>query len=86
MPVKARRPKRRVTEAAELADWQDVFQTGYDFFDDLGWSHKEQTPEFRAAVKEAWRRLGSRFMETWQATETQEKPWALQEFGRPKCQ
>ncbi len=85
MPVKARRPKRRATEAAELAAWKDAFECGYDFFNDAGFAHQEHTPEFWAAARAAWKRLGSRFMEAWHPTDVREKPWALEEFGRPSC-
>ena len=85
MPVKRRLSRRRVDDAAMLAAWQEVFQSGYDFFDEAGWSHKEHTPEFRPAAKEAWSRLGSRFMDTWQPTDVRDVPWALETFGEPNA-
>ncbi len=85
MPVKARRPKRRVTEAAELSAWQDVFQTGYDFFDDVGFSHRESDPAFQVAAREAWKRLGARYLEIRSESEADCSPWALQEFGTLPC-
>ena len=85
MPVKTRRPKRRVTEAAELSAWRDVFQMGYDFFNDVGWSHRESDPGFRVAARAAWKRLGARFLKTQPVSEADRAPWALEEFGRPSC-
>lgn len=85
MPVKAMRPKRRVSEAAELAAWETTFQTGYDFFGDLSFDNKEHTPEVRAAATEAWRRHGTRFLAARSESEADQVPWALETFGEPKC-
>lgn len=88
MPVRARASKRRrMSEAEELEAWETLFATGYDFFGDLGLSHKERTPEAIAAAKEAWSRLGDRFLanrtdpgrtDGWAC-----EPWALETFGPP---
>ncbi len=64
MPVRARRPKRRISEAAEVEAWETLFETGMDLFNDLGLGlrfgpHSED--EF-ALVRDAWQRLGDRFL------------------------
>jgi hypothetical protein len=83
MPVKRRNGKRRVDDVAMLAAWEQVFQCGYDFFDEAGWGHREHTPEFRPAAQEAWARYGRRYLDTWQPTDVRDEPWALEEFGEP---
>ena len=86
MPIKRRHPKARLNEAAELGAWSELFETGYDFFQDLkpfGFIKNDADREARAAAPEAWSRLGESFMSTWQTQpRVREEPWALQEFGR----
>jgi hypothetical protein len=45
-PVRARHPKRRVSEAAELEAWETLFATGFDYFGDLEFGFR---PAFRPA-------------------------------------
>lgn len=88
MPVKRRLSKRKLSTAAELAAWSELFTTGYDFFDDLepfGFPHIHDADRAaRAAAPEAWSRLGETFMMTWEPDpRVREEPWALEEFGKP---
>ena len=84
MPVKRRKSKRRMTPAAELAEWESTFECGAAFAGDpeaLGFSSQDQ---MRAAVPKAWARLGELFMATWEPTDVRTTPWALEQFGEPK--
>ncbi len=81
MPVKARRGKRRTDDAATLAAWSILFETGYDFFHDLGF---KSDAEAREAAREAWARYGCRFLDTWRAALSRDVPWALETFGEPR--
>lgn len=96
MPRRRRVPKRRADPQVEANAWASVFETGFDFFDDLeaigladptaGVSGSDaEKVAFRAAAKDAWRRLGAAFMVSWEARGTLEKPWALEQFGNPLC-
>ena len=89
MPVKRRAAKRGHNRAEELFAWGTVFDTGWDFFGEVGriidgvpggrrdW---REAPETR----EAWNRLGEEYLAT---AETQPNgtvgAWALETFGRP---
>ena len=81
MPVKVRRPKRRMSVAAELEAWSVLFATGYDFFGDLGFPKQE---EARKAARDAWERLGPAFMARWTPSSARSVPWALEAFGEPQ--
>jgi hypothetical protein len=98
MPIRRRTPKRRRDRAAEAAVWQSVFQTGGDFFDelsDLGGVHPffvdpktrpEAERRFMSAARAAWNELGQEFMATWGPNSVRDVPWALEQFGEPRCQ
>ncbi len=77
IPVKARRPKRRTDDSATLAAWSTLFESGFDFFDDLGFPIDAAACE---AAPEAWARYGRRFLDAWQETDVRSVPWALEEF------
>jgi hypothetical protein len=84
MPVKRRVSKRRLSPEDEMKAWSELFDVGYDFFQDLellGLSEREA----RAAAPEAWRRLGHLFLDQWKPTDARAVPWALEEFGEPRC-
>ena len=81
MPVKSRRPKRRRSNIADLDAWSMLFETGCDFFGDLGFRTNDEAQE---AAREAWHRLGRRFLETYTPTLAQPVPWALEVFGDPR--
>lgn len=85
-PRKAGAPRR-----SDLAAWEMVFLSGYDFFGDLpeGVNDAYGRPDTKVA-QEAWTRLGAEFMEKHQAEQASarhplpEEPWALQQFGAPR--
>jgi hypothetical protein len=79
MPVKRRHPKARVDD---LDAWKDFFEFGYDMLHSL---HPMTEEECLAAAPEAWKRLGARFLETWQPHERYPNCWALDTFGKPPC-
>jgi hypothetical protein len=88
MPRKRRTPKRRIDRAVELKAWTDLFETGFDFFDDLDEFGLVGDENKRTAARSAWKRLGAEFMHIWR-----EKPhfagqmlWAFEQFGEPPCQ
>lgn len=84
--AKRRTPKRRISDAAELAAWSELFASGYDFFGDLepfGFTRDDSDREARAAAREAWKRLGEAFMATRAALPGVASLWALDTFGRP---
>ena len=85
MPPKRRAAKRRLNAEAELAAWSMLFACGHDYFQELpaiGVPTDPYSRPNRAAVAEAWRRLGARFLATPQ--EPHLTPcWALREFGEP---
>jgi hypothetical protein len=84
MPAKRRTAKRRTDPAAELEAWSMLFRCGYDFFGDLDHLGLDIDAKRRAA-REAWRRLGAAFMTAWRPDTARQKPWALEQFGDPKC-
>jgi hypothetical protein len=88
MPVKSRCPKRRIDPAAELEAWSMLFRCGYDYFRDLepyGFDGPEGEAAARIAAKKAWKRLGRAYMANFKPEPPREQPWALEEFGDPRC-
>jgi hypothetical protein len=85
VPVKRRNAKRRVSVAADLFAWETMFEHGYDFFNDAGISHQESTPEAQAAIKDAWRRLGHRFLAERDPNAHNGPAWAVETLGEPPC-
>jgi hypothetical protein len=95
MPVKRRNSKRRIGTEAEAAAWRGVFETGYDFFNELSdvgitfttrteLDHVETSPDFLPAARAAWKRFGADFMTNWQPESSgRRSPWAIDEFGPP---
>jgi hypothetical protein len=87
MPAKRRIAKRRISPAAELQAWSELFDIGHDFFNDLaplGFPGGDGDARAREAARKAWRRLGAAFMETFQPDGVRSQPWAVEEFGYPK--
>jgi hypothetical protein len=84
MPVKRRYSKRRTAVAAELAAWSDAFECEFDFFNELEPFGISTDAEVKAAVPEAWARLGGAFLDQWTPTDTRTVPWALEQFGDPR--
>jgi hypothetical protein len=87
MPAKRRIAKRRISPAAELAAWSELFDIGHDFFNDLeplGFPGGDCDRAARKAARSAWRRFGAAFMENFQPDEVRLRPWAVEEFGYPK--
>jgi hypothetical protein len=98
MPRKLRAPKQRYDAKAELESFRMVFTCGHDFFSETGlvepvhaWPPEERPAVekvWRAGVKDAWHRLGRRFLETWEPEGPpphRQTPWALEQFGEPPC-
>jgi hypothetical protein len=81
MPVKLRHPKRRTNAAADLAAWSMLFESGHDFFGDLGLPDGEAS----AAAPEAWQRLGGTFLASRPENAARAVPWALKALGEPRC-
>ena len=79
MPVKTRRPKRRTSD---LEGWSMLFETGHDYFHDLGFGCAG--PD-RATIRAAWQRLGAQFLAMRGDDALQRRPWALMTFGEPPC-
>jgi hypothetical protein len=85
MPVKRRIQKRRLSPAAELEAWRELFDCGHDFFNDLellGFPGGDCDRAAQQAARLAWRRFGATFMETWRS-DVRSRPWALEQFGDP---
>ncbi|ODS02077.1 hypothetical protein AUC71_02395 [Methyloceanibacter marginalis] len=88
MPVKRRAHKRRVDPRAELEAWSSWFESGVAFdgdLIDLGLAN-DADDVFKAVAKDAWKRLGELFLESWTPDNVRETPWAQEQFGEPKCQ
>ncbi|WP_192177670.1 hypothetical protein [Mesorhizobium amorphae] len=75
--------RRQIGSEAEYQAWSETFTSGYDFFGDLAPFGLVDDRDIQAAAKEAWTRLGARFLKSWQPTDIRETPWALDEFGAP---
>jgi len=58
-----------------------VFETGYDFFDDLQPYGLNSDEEARRAARKAWARLGRHYLQMRQPDPRE--PWALKRFGEP---
>ena len=89
MPVKRRTAKRGHNRAEELFAWESVFDTGWDFFGEVGriidgvpggrrdW---REAPETR----EAWNRLGEEYLtQAAHQDGSARGEWALETFGSP---
>ena len=86
MPVKARRPKRRTSDAADLEAWKTLFETGFDYFNDLGFGSGPHSGPERSMIRKAWHRRGATFLaRREQPRWAREVPWALETFGEPPC-
>ena len=96
MPVKARRSKRRLSDHAEALAWVTVFETGYDFFDELApfgvidptsgaatGDQAEARQAFLNAARSAWDRFGHHLLSN--SPLSNAELWAWREFGEPKC-
>lgn len=85
--------RQRLGTAAEFEAWREVFASGFDMFGDLEpygvldptsrIVPRDQLPAardaFHEAAREAWGRLGARFLAETEDTSA----WALERFGRP---
>ncbi|QIG92279.1 hypothetical protein [Bradyrhizobium sp. 6(2017)] len=81
MPVKRRVPKQRsLSPADELRAWSEMFDVGFDFFDDLEDIGLSATGEGHPLAEDAWRRLGAEYL---RAEPADKVCWALEKFGRP---
>jgi hypothetical protein len=69
---------REAREKAELYAWSMYFKCGIDFFSDLDDIGAEPSE-----AKEAWRKLGAKYLETFKPSETCRVPYALKRFGPP---
>ena len=96
MPRKLRAAKYRYDAEAELKRFAMVFICGADYFSETGlpeachvWPPEKRPAArraWRAGVKDAWQRLGARFLERWVPKGPPphpQTPWALDEFGPP---
>ena len=84
MPLKRRIDKRRsLNEFAPLQDWLIFFKTGHDYLRDLHRYGLATDEAARIAGADAWKRLGSEFMETWEPHASARWPWAYEEYGAP---
>ena len=86
MPRKRTRAKRHSVEAQRSA-WEAVFDTGYDFFDDLPalgvWTDNYSRPDPEDA-REAWERFGAGYLQSHSGKDARGGPiWAINLFGRP---
>ena len=68
--------------SAELRAWDAYFSFGRDFFRGLQRAGLTEE-EMQKAAPDAWRRLGARFMQTWQGDIHRPMPWAWEQFGNP---
>jgi hypothetical protein len=79
---------------AELEKWRMALKCGYDFFNETGLDpfavrgpdaeRRAAERRFISAMRAAWKRLGRRFMATWQPDpDGRSVPWALRRFGEP---
>jgi len=98
-PISSPEPHLTPAEAAlraEVERWRGVFDSGWDFFDELGGldpSTLKLCPDedaaeraFLAETRAAWERLGVAFLAQWVPDEhddDDEMPWALETFGDP---
>lgn len=87
MPAKRRPPKTR--PEAPLEAWGPLFAWGYDYFSDL--RPYGVDPADTKAVLEAWRVLGSIFLDQWPRLRNyyspglpDAQPWALTALGDPR--
>ena len=88
MPRKRIHSKRH-TLRVEYAAWSAVFDTGFDFFDELPLigipTDNYGRPPFDSAQR-AWHRHGHAYLRTHSRTDARGAPiWALKQFGEPKC-
>src|SRR5262245_33238350 len=96
MPRKLRAPKYRYDDKAEFEAFRLVFTCGHDFFFQTGliesvhvWPPEDRPAAekiWRAGIRDAWQRLGRRFLETWEPKGPpphRQRPWALEQFGEP---
>jgi len=78
--------KRRYSPEEECRRWHNLFDTGVDWFDDLGFGPApEGNTVARAAARAAWREFGELYLKTW-ASDVRKAPWARQRFGSPMTQ
>lgn len=78
-----RRISKRRQSAAPVEAWNILFASGHDFLrqlEDYGFPDEAAA---REGAREAWRVHGPAFMENWQGTDAQPRPWALDTFGEP---
>jgi hypothetical protein len=85
MPVKARRAKRRIGDAAEAMAWRMVFLSGFDYLRELRPFGLVDHDAVRSALPSAWDRFGTDFLRrTLAAPSLGRVPFALAVHGWPK--
>ena len=86
MPVKRRTSKRRASPQLEYEAWEPVFDSGYDFFDELPEIGIETDNYSRPPLdlaRCAWQRFGDQYLQTHSRKNSRGNPiWAMQ-FGEP---
>lgn len=80
MPIKLRKLTRRLDDETLLQAWSTMFESGFDYFNDLGFPNEADA---HVAARAAWKRLGRRFLTTWKPKGHRTEPWALVAFGSP---
>lgn len=84
MPVKRRNAKRLVSAEREYVIWEALFASGRDYFSEAGEIGLAMSASGTVpieAAREAWQRLGPRYM----AENARGGPsWAEREFGPPE--
>ena len=88
MPRK-RTHARRHNLRAEYEAWSAVFDTGFDFFDELPLigvpTDNYGRPPFESAER-AWHRHGGTYLQTHSRTASRGEPiWAIRQFREPQC-
>ena len=85
MPVRARKSRRKDVRA-ELDAWSMFFRSGHDFFNDLpdiGVETFGNSGPNEDVVKEAWTRLGKRYLAEYLEDPGQYGHYAVRKFGEP---
>ncbi|MHA6297850.1 hypothetical protein [Devosia sp. CAU 1758] len=85
MPVRARKSRRRDVRAEKEA-WSMFFQSGFDFFNDLrdmGVETNQNGVPADDVAREAWQRLGRRFLDEFEGQPSQHGHYGVRVFGEP---
>lgn len=85
MPVRMRKSRRRDVRAEKEA-WAMFFQSGFDFFHDLpdiGVETNQHGVPAEEVAREAWGRLGRRYLDEFQGEPGQHGHYGVRVFGEP---